>query len=68
VLDGNRVFAEVSFVRPDGSLHKALAFVDMGSPSTSVTESLFATLDIDLAVSAAARDGYPCYVFSEADA
>jgi hypothetical protein len=39
----------------------------MGSPSTSVTESLFATLDIDLAVSAAARDGYPCYVFSEAD-
>ena len=27
----------------------------------------FATIDIDLAASAAARDGYPCYVFSGAN-
>jgi hypothetical protein len=39
VLDGNRIYARLAFVRPDGSLHWALAFVDMGSPSTILTES-----------------------------
>jgi len=32
--------------------------------ATTKPEAPFATLDIDLAASAAARDGYPCYVFS----
>lgn len=41
VLDGNRIYAELSFIRPDGSIHKALAFVDMGSPTTTIKESLF---------------------------
>jgi N-carbamoylputrescine amidase len=31
--------------------------------ATTTPESPFATIDIDLAASAAARDGYPCYVF-----
>lgn len=47
VLDGNRVYARLAFVRPDGSLHRALAFVDMGSPSTILTESLFKELQLD---------------------
>lgn len=47
VLDGNRVYARLAFVRPDGSLHQALAFVDMGSPSTILTESLFKELQLD---------------------
>jgi hypothetical protein len=33
VFDGNRIYAALGFVRSDGSIHRALAFVDMGSPS-----------------------------------
>ncbi len=47
VLDGNRVYAKLAFVRPNGSLHQALAFVDMGSPSTILTSSLFKELQLD---------------------
>lgn len=36
VFDGNRMYAELAFVRPDGSVHRALAFVDLGSPSMMV--------------------------------
>ena len=32
--------------------------------ATTTAESPFVTLDIDVADSAAARAGYPCYVFS----
>jgi hypothetical protein len=41
------MYAELGFVRPDGSIHRALAFVDMGSPSMSLTESLFKELNLD---------------------
>jgi hypothetical protein len=47
VFDGNRMYAQLSFVRPDGSIHNALAFVDMGSPSVTVNESLFKELQLD---------------------
>jgi hypothetical protein len=47
ILDGNRVYAEVGFVRPDGSIHRALVFVDMGSPSMVLKESLFKELQLD---------------------
>jgi len=47
IFDGNRIYAELSFVRPDGSIHKALAFIDMGSPSVAVAESLFKELQLD---------------------
>lgn len=46
-LDGNRMYAELGFVRPDGSIHRALAFVDMGSPSMVLRESLFKDLQLD---------------------
>jgi hypothetical protein len=36
VLDGNRIYASLSFVRADGSLYEALAYVDMGTPSAIV--------------------------------
>ena len=41
------MYAELGFVRPDGSIHRALAFVDMGSPSMTLTESLFQELQLD---------------------
>jgi hypothetical protein len=47
VLDGNRVYVELSFVRPDGGNHRALAFVDMGSPSMEITATLFEELALN---------------------
>ncbi len=47
VFDGNRIYAELVFVRPDGGLHRALAFVDLGTPSMTVTDSLFNELQLD---------------------
>jgi hypothetical protein len=47
VFDGNRMYAELGFRRPDGSIHRALAFVDMGSPSMTLTASLFKALELD---------------------
>jgi hypothetical protein len=41
VLDGNRIYAELNFLRADGSIHRALAFVDMGSPDMTLTSALF---------------------------
>lgn len=47
VLDGNRIYAEVSFARPDGSLRKARAFVDLGSPSMLLSPALYKELQLD---------------------
>ena len=47
LLDGNRIYAELGFLRADGSLHPALAFVDMGSPAMTLRESLFRELQLD---------------------
>jgi LytTr DNA-binding domain len=47
IFDGNRMYAELSFIRPDGSIHKALAFVDMGSAAFAVTGALFKELQLD---------------------
>ena len=47
LLDGNRTYAELGFIRPDGAVHRALAFVDMGSPSVTLKESLFKELKLD---------------------
>jgi len=41
VLDGNRIYAELKFLRADGSVHRALAFVDMGGPDMTLTSALF---------------------------
>jgi hypothetical protein len=47
IFDDNRMFAELVFVRPDGSLKKALAFVDLGTPVPVVDEKLFKELQLD---------------------
>jgi hypothetical protein len=47
VLDGNRSYVEVSFLRSDGSLRKTHAYVDMGSPTTAVSSSLLKDLQVD---------------------
>ena len=44
VFDDNRMFAELSFVRPDRTLRKALAFVDLGTPEFVITETLLREL------------------------
>jgi hypothetical protein len=46
ILDDNRMFAWLAFVRPDGSLRKALAFVDLGTPALVLKESLSRDLHI----------------------
>jgi len=57
VIDGNRIYAELGFVRPDGSLHRALAFVDMGSSRMTIRESLAKDLQLDRRESFAFRVG-----------
>lgn len=47
VLEGNRIYAELDFVRPDGTVRTALAFVDSGSPEMIVSEALFKELQLD---------------------
>jgi hypothetical protein len=46
VLEGNRIYAELGFVRPDGTVRKALAFVDSGSAGMIVSEELFKELQL----------------------
>jgi hypothetical protein len=40
ILGDNRMFAELVFVRPDCTLRKALAFVDLGTAVPVLTEKL----------------------------
>jgi hypothetical protein len=47
LFDTNRMYAELAFVRPDGTLRKTLTFVDLGSPSTILSEALFKELQLD---------------------
>jgi hypothetical protein len=47
VLDDNRVFVEVRFIRPDGTERPALAYVNMGSGSFVLSNKLFAELATD---------------------
>jgi hypothetical protein len=42
ILDGNRVYADLAFVRRDGSVRRTLAYVDMGSPKFSIASELVA--------------------------
>jgi hypothetical protein len=47
IFECNRVYAELAFIRPDGTLRRVLAFVDLGSPSTILSEALFKELQLD---------------------
>ncbi len=47
VLEGNRIYAELTLVRPDGTSRNVLAFVDLGSPSMILSQALFKELQLD---------------------
>jgi hypothetical protein len=47
VIDGNRIYARLSFIRADGSRRPAYAFVDMGRPSMDIKKQLFEDLHAD---------------------
>jgi hypothetical protein len=47
IFDDNRIFAEVAFVRPDGTLRNALAFVDLGTPALVLGARLRQELGVD---------------------
>jgi hypothetical protein len=45
VFDGDRIFVEVTFTRPDGSARRALAFVNQGEGGLDLSNALFRELD-----------------------
>jgi hypothetical protein len=47
ILEGNRIYAGITFVRPDGTSRHVLAFVDLGSPSMILSQALFHELQLD---------------------
>jgi hypothetical protein len=47
ILDDNRIFAELVFVRTDGTLRTAFAFVDLGTPVPVLNEKLYKELQLD---------------------
>lgn len=47
IFDDNRVFAELTFVRPDGAIRKAVAFVDLGTPRMVIDQKLREELQPD---------------------
>lgn len=47
ILDDNRIFAQLEFVRPDGTLRKAFAFVDLGTPVMVLDEKLHQELQVE---------------------
>jgi hypothetical protein len=47
VLDNNRVFVELAFALPDGTIRKTLAFVDTGNPDFDLSKSLVDALQIE---------------------
>jgi hypothetical protein len=46
VLDGNRVYAQVEFILPEGRPRKALVFVDLGSPGVMLSKKLYEELNL----------------------
>jgi hypothetical protein len=46
ILDGNRVYADLEFVLPDSSTHRAYAYVDMGSRTMQLSAPLYDSLGV----------------------
>jgi hypothetical protein len=46
ILDGNRIYAPVEFIMPDGGPREALVFVDLGSPSMILSKDLAEALNL----------------------
>jgi len=57
IFDDNRIFAELEFVRPDGTPRRVVAFVDIGTPQLTLEESLGKELDLANAKQVALRIG-----------
>jgi hypothetical protein len=57
IFDDNRVFAQLDFVRPNGTLRKAIAFVDIGTPQLVLERSLGKELQLESAKPAVLRIG-----------
>ena len=47
IFDDNRVFAQLTFVRPDGAFRNAIAFVDLGTPRMVIDQELREELQPD---------------------
>jgi hypothetical protein len=47
IFDDNRVFAELTFVKPNGALRKAVAYVDLGTPRMVIDRKLREELQPD---------------------
>jgi hypothetical protein len=47
IFEGNRIYAELTAIRPDGTPRKIRAFVDMGSLSMEVSDAVFKDLQLD---------------------
>jgi hypothetical protein len=45
-LGGNRIYAHMEFITPQGKPRKALVFVDLGSPAMILSKDLYAELNI----------------------
>src|SRR5215467_4376950 len=65
VLDHNRVFVELVFVKPDGTIRKARTFVDMGDQNLTFTELLAEELQLDQDKELRIRIGGTSLVFDE---
>jgi hypothetical protein len=57
IFDDNRIFAELEFARPDGTLRKEIAFVDIGTPQLVLEQSLGKELGIENAKQAVLHIG-----------
>lgn len=57
IFDDNRIFAELEFARPDGTLRKVVAFVDIGTPQLVIEENLGKELGLENAKQAVLRVG-----------
>jgi hypothetical protein len=47
LFDDNRMFVVLEFIRPDGGVRKALAYVNMGQAAPILSDDLFRELEID---------------------
>src|SRR5215469_701727 len=48
IFDDNRIFAELKFVRTDGTLRNAVAYVDLGTPKMVIEQKLREELQADV--------------------
>ena len=58
IFDDNRVFAQLDFVRADGTLRKVLAFVDLGTPALVLDKKLHEELQVGQGKSVILRVGH----------